>query len=101
MNVVWVYLIVNGTPLVIIFILGFVLNKDPACEVTIDMVSSLKVKFKFDLDYDDFFANGNKASLTQTVASFLGIDASRIRIVNIRKGSVIIEQAIMPEETVA
>lgn len=39
--------------------------------------------------------------MTQNIASFLGIDASRIRIVSIRKGSVIIDQIILPEETEA
>jgi len=66
----------------------FVLTADPKCDLQIHMTASVQVKLKFDLNYDDFFKNDNKTTLTNTIATFLGIPPNRIRIVNIRPGSV-------------
>lgn len=72
-------------------------NKDPECDLNIVIVSAIKVEMKFDLDYDDFFSNGHDQTFASGVADFLGITMDRIRIVNIREGSTIIDYYIMPE----
>lgn len=64
------------------------------------MVSAIKVQMKFDMDYNDFFSGNYQESFAGGVADFLGISMDRIRIVNIRSGSTIIDYYIMPEETV-
>lgn len=74
-------------------------NKDPDCDLNIVMVSAIKVEMKFDLSYDDFFSNGHDQTFTSGVADFLGISMDRIRIVNIRAGSTIIDYYIMPDST--
>lgn len=75
-----------------------VLTKEADCDILVKMTSAIKVNMKFDMDYDDFFNNGHEASLTSDIASFLGISPDRVRIVNIRRGSVIVDQVILPEQ---
>lgn len=63
------------------------------------MVSQIKAQMKFDMNYADFFTKGSTATLTNSVASFLGISADRIRIVSVRAGSAIVDISILPDPT--
>ena len=51
------------------------------------------------MNYADFFTKGSTATLTNSVASFLGISADRIRIVSVRAGSAIVDISILPDPT--
>jgi len=48
------------------------------------MISGVKVMMKFDIDINDFYNQGSKNTVTQSIATFLGISPDRVRIVNIR-----------------
>ena len=50
----------------------------------------IQIYFSFNLNYNDFFNSGKQARLVSTIATFLGISPDRIKIVNVRSGSTII-----------
>ncbi len=49
------------------------------------------------MNYSDFFNSGKQASLVSTIATFLGISPDRIKIVNVRSGSTIINMQILAD----
>lgn len=76
--------------------IAIVLNKDPDCDILIKMISAIKMNMKFDLDYTEFFSNDYETTLTNEMAEFLGLPPERVRIVNIRQGSTIVDTIIYP-----
>jgi len=51
------------------------------------------------MDISAFFSSGSTATLTNSISSFLGISADRIRVVNVRKGSAIVDFSIIPDSS--
>lgn len=51
------------------------------------------------MDVDKFFSGGHTQTLTNSIASFLKISPDRIRVVNVRKGSAIVDFSITPDPT--
>jgi len=48
---------------------------------------------------EDFYANNMAASFVDKMAAFLGISMDRIRIVNVRSGSAIVDFYVESEST--
>ena len=68
----------------------FVITNNQDCKLKVRTVNSVKVSLRMDSTIEDFYSNDGEALFVDKIAAFLNIDASRIRIVNVLKGSVIV-----------
>jgi hypothetical protein len=69
----------------------FVVNRNPNCMVRVRYIDSVKVNMRLTTTLEEFYQNNGVASFIDKMTSFLGIETSRMKIVNIRRGSVIID----------
>ena len=53
---------------------------------------------RFNVTVDEFYSNEGIASFIDKMATFLNIDPSRIRVVNIKKGSTIVDFFVDPND---
>jgi len=61
------------------------------------IVNSVKVAMRLETTVEDFYANNMAASFVDKMAAFLGISMDRIRIVNVRAGSAIVDFSVDSE----
>lgn len=62
------------------------------CEITVepvDLAFSANVRMAWTLD--EFYANGGHTSFADRVAGALGIHASRMKVLSVYKGSVVVD----------
>ena len=69
----------------------FVVNRKSDCIVRVRYVDSVKVNMRLSTTLEEFYQNNGVASFIDKMTSFLGIEMSRLKIVNIRRGSVIVD----------
>jgi hypothetical protein len=71
--------------------LEFVVTGEDDCILYLRRVSSVKVSMRMDVKVEDFFNNNGGADFLDKITAYLNIDTSRIRIVNVRSGSTILD----------
>ena len=76
----------------------FVLLNREDCKLKVRTINSVKVSVRMDSTIEDFYSNDGEALFVDKIASFLNIDPSRIRIVNVLKGSVIVNFDIVEDK---
>jgi hypothetical protein len=72
-------------------IVQFKINGAPDCILTTEVTNAVKGRVRYDIDIDAFFAQSGPSKFTDNVVMILGIDPTRIRVVNIVPGSTVIE----------
>lgn len=73
----------------------FVLTADKNCQVRVSLTNSIQLTARFSMDINDFFSNDGKTKFIDRMCAVLGIvDTSRLKIVGIYNGSVIIKAYI-------
>lgn len=77
----------------------FVMRNETPIEVR--KISSVKINMEIDMTIDDFFANDGATSFLDRFAAVLNIPPWKIRIVNVRQGSVILDIEISDSDTQA
>jgi len=70
-------------------ILEVFIKKD--CIIEISPRNAIKTKIRLEWTLEEFYASGGAQSFAERVALALGIDASRIKTVNVYQGSVIVD----------
>lgn len=76
----------------------FVLTNHESCKLRVRTVNSVKVSIRMDSTIEDFYSNDGEALFIDKIAAFLHIDPSRIRIVNVLKGSVIVDFEVVEDK---
>ena len=64
------------------------------CIPSLIVMDSLKVSLRLDTTVAEFYQNNGIATFMDKVAAFLGIDISRIKVVDVRAGSAIVEMLV-------
>eukprot|EP01017_Pseudomicrothorax_dubius_P023072 TRINITY_DN24785_c0_g1_i2.p1 TRINITY_DN24785_c0_g1~~TRINITY_DN24785_c0_g1_i2.p1 ORF type:complete len:288 (+),score=97.37 TRINITY_DN24785_c0_g1_i2:155-1018(+) len=72
----------------------FVLTGAPECIVTLEQVNSVQVSLHMDTTIDKFFEGLGEQEIIDKIAALLKIPRDLVRIVGIRKGSVIVDFVI-------
>jgi hypothetical protein len=75
----------------------FVLRTKTAIQIR--KVSSVKINLELDIDLDNFFNNNGEIAFLDKFAAMLNIPSYRIRIVNVKQGSTILDIYIPIDET--
>lgn len=57
------------------------------------------VTMRFEISVFDFYKDNGEASFIDKISGFLGVSSDRIRIVNVRSGSVIIDFVVDSEKS--
>lgn len=71
------------------------LTADLNCKVRVSLTNSIQLTARFSMDINDFFANDGQTKFIDRMCAVLGIvDTSRLKIVGIYNGSVIIKAYI-------
>jgi len=66
----------------------------PGCMVEVEPIDSIMAKVRMDWTMDEYFAEGGTTSFIDRLASSLGIEAYKIKVVAIYEGSVIVDFSI-------
>ena len=64
----------------------------------VESFDSIQSTVRLDWTLDEFYADGGASTMVSRIAASLGIHESRIKVVSIRTGSLIVEYAIIIEE---
>ena len=78
-------------------VMYFLLTGKSNCNVTVKLVNSLRLSTRLNIDPADFFSSDLATTFLDRMAALLEIDIDRIRIVDVRQGSTIVETAIDSE----
>lgn len=81
--------------------LEFTIEADPEkCTIKLSTKNSVALSFRLDMTVDDFFNSNGASTFLSRMSAALGISTSRIRIVGVYEGSVVIESQILQDDTV-
>lgn len=69
----------------------FVVNGDYDCDVKVELVNSVQVTARFSTTVPDFIADNGVSRFIDRICAFLGISTDRLKIVDVREGSAIVE----------
>jgi len=82
---------------------------EAGCTIKVKPVDSIAANVRMDWTLDQFYDQGGQTAFADRVAGVLGIHASRVKVVNVYKGSVVVdfnveaepepEEPETPEET--
>lgn len=73
----------------------FVVTADKNCQVRVSLTNSIQLTARFSMDINDFFAQDGQTKFIDRMCAVLGIeDTSRLKIVGIYNGSVIVHAFI-------
>jgi hypothetical protein len=75
----------------------FKLTGDPTCIVKTEVTNAVKGRVRYSIDIDEFFSQEGPTKFIDNVVMILGIDPTRIRTVDIVKGSTIIDFNVIGE----
>lgn len=64
---------------------------EAGCDLQISPKDSIQAKVRMDWSMDEFFSNGGTTRFVDRLASSLGIDSYRIKVVSVYKGSVVVD----------
>lgn len=73
--------------------------KGKGCRIKLEQVETLKLMCKIDMSFDDFFNTNGHITFVNKMAAFLNIEPTRIKIVKIIPGSVVLDLAISGDES--
>lgn len=69
----------------------FVITADKNCQVRVSLTNSIQLTARFSMNIDDFFAVDGQTKFIDRMCAVLGIeDTSRLKVVGIYNGSVVI-----------
>ena len=77
----------------------FVITNEENCILKVRTINSVKVSLHMDTTVEDFYKNNGESDFIGKISSFLGLDISRVRIVQIRSGSVIVDFMVVENKT--
>ena len=77
--------------------LNFFVTSETDCILTIELQDSIQAMVRLDWTVDAFFADGGTTTFVNRVASVLGIHTSRIKVVGVSEGSIVINYVIEPD----
>jgi len=63
----------------------------PECEITVNPIDSFQSNVRMEWTMDEFYSNGGQTSFADRVSGVLGIHASRIKVVSVYTGSVVVD----------
>lgn len=69
--------------------LEFILT--PGCVIKVDPVNSFPANVRMNWSLDEFYSKGGTTSFADRVSGVLGIHASRVKVVSVYKGSVVVD----------
>ncbi len=81
--------------------LHFTLLSAPGCSITLKTKQSIALSFRVEMTVNEFYSNNGETQFIDRLAASLGISQSRIRIVGVYEGSVVIESQIAEDPTAA
>lgn len=70
------------------------------CEVTISPRKAVVANVRMEWTLTEFYDDGGTSKFADRIASALGIHASRIKVVAVYEGSVVVDYNILSEDTV-
>jgi hypothetical protein len=73
--------------------------KGKGCRIKLEQVETLKLMCKIDMSFDEFFRTDGHITFVNKMAAFLNIEPTRIKIVKIIPGSVVLDLAIPGDES--
>jgi len=73
--------------------------KGKGCRIKLEQVETLKLMCKIDMSFDDFFNTNGHITFVNKMAAFLNIEPTKIKIVKIIPGSVVLDLAIAGDES--
>ncbi len=76
-------------------LLDLFITNEQDCILFIDVVNSIKLSIRYDVNENDFYNNNSHYSLMTKIAKVLGIDISQVKIASIIKGSTIVNFDIL------
>ena len=75
--------------------MDFVINSNPGCRPRLTITNSIQLTAKFTMSIDDFYQMDGKTQFIDRMAALLGLtDRSRIKVVGVYRGSVIVESFV-------
>lgn len=77
--------------------LEFVLTQE--CVVFYQKLTTLKVTMHLNVNIDDFYKNDGLSTFVDKMCAFLGIPTNRLRVANVRAGSVYVDFNVVSENT--
>jgi hypothetical protein len=78
-------------------VLEFVLTAE--CELIYKKLTTLKVTMHLTVNIDDFYKNNGLTTFVDKMCAFLGISTDRLRVANVRSGSVYIDFNVVSDDT--
>ena len=79
------------------YTINFMVTACPKCQLYLKKTNLIAVNIRYDMSQTDFFAQGGAATFIDKVASVLGISHTRIRVVSMTSGSVILNTQILSD----
>lgn len=71
--------------------IDFVINSQPGCRPRLTITNSIQLTAKFNMNIDDFYRMDGRTQFIDRIAALLNLqDRSRIKVVGVYRGSVII-----------
>ena len=77
--------------------LNFFVTSETDCVITIELQDSIQGMVRMDWTVAEFFSDGGATSFANRLASVLGIHTSRIKVVGVSAGSVVVNYVIEPD----
>lgn len=77
----------------------WVLTKTDDCIIELTSTNAVVVNLRLNTTPEDFFKNNMADAFINNMAAFLGISMDRIRIVNVRRGSAIVDFTVDAENS--
>jgi hypothetical protein len=71
---------------------------EPGCTIVVNPRDAVLTSVRLQWTAEEFFAAGGETTFTQRLASVLGVDATRIKVVAVYEGSLIIETQIFAKD---
>ncbi len=75
--------------------LNIYITNEPDCILFIDVIDSIKIYMRYDVDEKDFYDTDSQYTLMAKIAALLGIDISQVKLASIVKGSTIVNFDIL------
>jgi hypothetical protein len=72
----------------------FKITGSDSCILRTEVTNGVQLSVRYDIDIDEFFNLDGPTKFIDRVAAVLGLDLTRIRVVSVRRGSVIVETHI-------
>lgn len=81
--------------------IDFVINNNPGCRPRLTITNSIELTAKFSMSIEDFYNMDGRTKFIDRMVALLGLsDRSRIKVVGIYRGSVIVESFVEDSATV-